>query len=247
MLIPNAWYFPRASLSQLYFSIDRMYTHLLVAQKQDAFSLAVQATENHFNGRTSVELHGLDICSMIITIDGPTASGKSTVARLLAEQLGYLYINSGLLFRGLAYILIKRTHTMMASDKLRHDDHKARIALFEKVIAKHPELIDIRSIEAIILKEEFHYRFVKDKGPEVFIRHEHITPFLKSPDIDQVASIIGTHAAVRQVLLDYQRELANNHDVVADGRDCGTVSISTRKLQILPYRKPRSPSRKMAQ
>ncbi len=160
---------------------------------------------------------------MIITIDGPTASGKSTVARLLAEQLGYLYINSGLLFRGLGYILMKRTHSLMASDKLRHDDHKARIALFEKVIAKHPELIDIRSIEAIILKEAFHYRFVKDKGPEVFIRHEHITPFLKSPDIDQVASIIGTHAAVRQVLLDYQRELANNHDVVADGRDCGTA------------------------
>ncbi len=160
---------------------------------------------------------------MIITIDGPTASGKSTIARLLAEQLGYLYINSGLLFRGLGYILMKRTHSLMASDKLRHDDHQARITLFEKVIAKHPELLDISSIEAIILEEAFHYRFVTDKGPEVFIRHEHITPFLKSPDIDQIASIIGTHPAVRQVLLDYQRELADNHDVVADGRDCGTA------------------------
>ena len=72
-------------------------------------------------------------------------------------------------------------------------------------------------------EEKLHYRFVKDKGAEVFIRHENITPYLKTILIDETSSIVATNAAVRQVLLAYQRELANKHNVVADGRDCGTV------------------------
>ena len=142
---------------------------------------------------------------MIITIDGPTASGKSTVARLIAEQLGYTYINSGLLFRAVAYLLLKKADNDL--DLLTHD-----LPMF-----------DTQELENLMRDEELHYRFVKDKGPELFVRHEHITQLLKTPEIDKAASLVATHASVRQVLLEFQQELAKNHDVVADGRDCGTV------------------------
>lgn len=150
---------------------------------------------------------------MIITIDGPTASGKSTVARLLAEQLGYTYINSGLLFRALAYLLMKKVEVVQ--------NKKASIELFETALAEDHTFLDIHSIEKLC--ERLRYHFVSGKGSEVYLYDEPITHFLKSPEIDQAASIIGTHASVRQALLDFQRTLAQNHNVVADGRDCGTV------------------------
>lgn len=160
---------------------------------------------------------------MIITIDGPTASGKSTVARLLAEQLGYMHINSGLLFRALAYILLKHAEKYEVLPKKHVTHEHEKVSIFKKIITQYPELLDVQSIENLIAEEKLHYRFVKDKGAEVFIKHEHITPYLKSPLIDETASIIATHASVRQILLDYQRTLADEHNVVADGRDCSTV------------------------
>lgn len=150
---------------------------------------------------------------MIITIDGPTASGKSTVARLVAEQLGYTYINSGLLFRALAYVLMKK----IAPDQ----SQKPSIELFERALTEDHAFLDVHSLEKLCAPLTYH--FEAGKGSEVYHYDEPITHFLKSPEIDQAASIIGTHASVRQVLLDFQRALANNYDVVADGRDCGTV------------------------
>ena len=159
----------------------------------------------------------------IITIDGPTASGKSTVAQLIAEQLGYVYLNSGLIYRGLAYILIKQARKHMASSRTKHIHEKGTLTFFQKVVTEYPELLDIQELEKLFQESNLHYRFVKDKGAEMFSGCEHITPFLKTPEIDQAASIIATHASVRQIILDYLRLLADEHDVVADGRDCGTV------------------------
>ena len=160
---------------------------------------------------------------MIITIDGPSASGKSTIAGLLAQQRGWMHLNSGLLFRAVAYIFIKRSHKLAATD---HDSHHSRgldISNLKTMIVHHPELLSTQSLEKMITDEKLHYRFVKDKGAEVLINHEQITPFLKTPEIDAAASIIATHASVRQVLLDFQHKLCDHNNVIADGRDCGTV------------------------
>lgn len=132
---------------------------------------------------------------MIITIDGPTASGKSTVAQLVAQRLNLLYINSGLLFRAVAYAL-------HAQNKLNQSPTKEEIIqLF------HSHTIIYRSIPA----------------PEIMYQQHPITALLKNPLMDKAASIIATNPAIREALLEYQRELAHNHSVVADGRDCGTV------------------------
>ncbi len=159
------------------------------------------------------------IFCMILTIDGPTASGKSTVARLLAEQLGFTYINSGLLFRGLAYILLKKTKTFSR----KQADFSLSILEFRKALVDKPELLEISSLEKMMSPNKFHYRWVQDTGPQVYLNHQRITPFLKAPLIDQVASIIGTYRSARQLLLEYQRKLADDANVVADGRDCGTA------------------------
>lgn len=158
---------------------------------------------------------------MIITIDGPTASGKSTVARLVAEQLGFLYINSGLLFRGLAYALMQRALDITKSQVAESNAEK--ILFLKQVLFDHPELLQIATIEKLVAKETFEYHFSKDSEPQLYLYNKDITHLLKNPFIDEAASIIGTHAAVRQELLEYQRELANTHNIVADGRDCGTV------------------------
>ncbi len=135
---------------------------------------------------------------MIITIDGPTASGKSTIAQLLAEQLSALYINSGLLFRAVAYILQSR-----GFDMTYLNSHESIAALFSN--------------------ESIRYKYTPGTGAHIFFEHTDITPFLTTPDIDRAASLIATQPSVRQALLDYQRKLADDFDVVADGRDCGTV------------------------
>lgn len=156
---------------------------------------------------------------MIITMDGPSASGKSTLARIIATQLGYVYINSGLLFRAVAYITYIR---------------KGTIAQFTK-----------EEIEEILLPIHFKYLYTAEHGEKIIYKGELLNPHLKTPAIDQYASQIAEQIVVRQELLSYQRELANSYNVIADGRDCGTVvfphaeikfyitaSLETRALRI---------------
>lgn len=146
---------------------------------------------------------------MIITIDGPAASGKTTTALLLAQQLGYHYINSGLLFRGLAYLLKQYVAEKQASGSL------------EDELNTHPDLFHVDFTEELLAQHNFRYSLTKNA---ILINNdENITPLLKSPELDRAASIVSTHPAVRQVFLDYQRKLANDYNVIADGRDCGTI------------------------
>jgi CMP/dCMP kinase len=138
---------------------------------------------------------------MIITLDGPVASGKSTVARLLAEQLGYTYLNSGLLFRALAYLYLRdKQYTLDALPT-----------------------INVHGIEKCINEGHLHYTYTHEYGAQIILYDTDITSLLKNPLIDQGASIISTHPGVRQALLMYQRSFAQGKDIVVDGRDSGTV------------------------
>ncbi len=138
---------------------------------------------------------------MIITIDGPVASGKSTIGRMLAKRLGSYYIYSGLLFRGLAYYLIN--HAGYKEDAL-YNPSKQDIAVF-----LNPE----RTI----------YRYDDQFQERIFFDGQDITPFLKDSFIDKAASIVSTNENVRDALRDLQRAIARDFDVVVDGRDSGSV------------------------
>lgn len=138
---------------------------------------------------------------MIITIDGPTASGKSSVGRALAKRLNFYYVYSGLIYRALAYLLINQ---------------KA----YKQEQLKNPLAEDIARL---LDQKHFVYRYDDQEQERVFFDAQDITPFLKDSFIDQAASIVSTNERVRSELRNVQRMIARSYDLVVDGRDAGSV------------------------
>src|SRR5690606_2116123 len=103
---------------------------------------------------------------MIITIDGPTASGKSSIARMLAEKLGYYYVNSGLLYRSLAYLLI--TNYGYTQDTVYN--------------------VDSQDVAACFDAQKFSYEYSSDHKERIFFDGTEITPYLKDSFIDKITS-----------------------------------------------------------
>jgi len=137
---------------------------------------------------------------MIITIDGPSVSGKSTVARQIAKRLHLYYIASGMLFRSLAYLLMEKygyTPTTV--------DHATDA-----------------EITALLAPERFAYTY-DAVGEHIFFDGLEITTVLKNSDIDTGASVVATSKIARDALLQFQRTLAHANDCIIDGRDCGSV------------------------
>ena len=140
---------------------------------------------------------------MIITIDGPVASGKSSVAKKLAEELKMYYLYTGLLYRAVAHIML---------DKFSQDE------LVSHLKTLSPD--DLNFIRNIC------YDYGKNEGearPYIFYKDEEITEKLYTSELDQAASIVSANRYVREALLDVQREIAKKYDIIADGRDCGTI------------------------
>ena len=136
---------------------------------------------------------------MIITLDGPTASGKSTVACLLAQKLNCPYINSGLLYRFLGFCALKQSFAL------------------EQLATVPAEFI-----QACISTEQFDYCF-KNGCPRIIYNVCDITDQLKTACIDQAASCIALNNAARVCVTKYQHAFAQHSALlIADGRDCGT-------------------------
>lgn len=131
---------------------------------------------------------------LIITIDGPSGAGKTTVSRILAHRLGYRYIDTGALYRGVALAAI--------SSGLRPDDDKG----LEK------------------LCDTLKMNFVRDeKGLRLVLNDSDITDQIRTPDITMFASAVSARPVVRNFLLNLQRNLGKEKGVVFEGRDMGTV------------------------
>lgn len=132
---------------------------------------------------------------MIITIDGPVASGKSSVAQLLAQRLGFYHVNTGLLYRAVAYIAAAIKVDLSVSDEI-----------------------------GAVLPEIAKMSYIFQDGQSVIQYGKHdITRYLKLPEYDQAASLVSANAQVRQALLEVQRCMGREFNIIADGRDCGSV------------------------
>jgi cytidylate kinase len=131
---------------------------------------------------------------LIITIDGPSGAGKTTVSKLLAHGLGYSYIDTGALYRGVAL------EAMSAG--LNPDDD----AGLENILSS--------------LKMKFVYA---DKGLRLISNDSDITDKIRTPEISMFASAASARPVVRNFLLDLQRDLGRKKGVVFEGRDMGTV------------------------
>ncbi len=136
---------------------------------------------------------------MIITIDGPSGSGKTTLAIKIAQQLNFFCLNSGYLYRGLAYVL-KKTYG------------------YDVETIKNPSIDDMSAVfDSDLLRYVYEYGFVK-----IYWGVE-ITMFLKDPEISRLAAIVGQNSQVRFVLRQYEKKLVQGKDCVIEGRACGSV------------------------
>ncbi len=134
---------------------------------------------------------------MIIAIDGPAASGKSTIARRLGEHYNAFYVNSGLLYRALAYVLINKKY-----------------ALEELAFPDPDDLLWARGI--------CEYRFELSSDARMLVDGVDVTPSLKTPQIDDATSRLSIAPLCRQIVLEWQRSFETEGDLVAEGRDIGS-------------------------
>jgi len=132
--------------------------------------------------------------SYLITIDGPTGSGKSTVSRLLAKRLNYAYLDTGAMYRvvGLA---IQRAG--IGSEN-------------EEEVAKICNSLDIKFIH-------------EGDSTKIYLAQEDVTETIREPDIDLIASNVSTLDTVRKAMTRFQRKIGSQGPLVAEGRDMGTV------------------------
>ncbi len=134
---------------------------------------------------------------MIITIDGPAASGKSTIAKLVAKRLTIYYLQTGLLYRAIAYLLMTTFN-------------------------RKPEHFDNLEPKDLGFIRDLFYDYAEGSG-HVSYKGDNITAHLFDVSVDQPASLVSANPHVREALLGFQRHIAIKHDLVAEGRDCGSV------------------------
>ena len=139
-----------------------------------------------------------------VAIDGPAGAGKSTIARRLAGELGFRYVDTGAIYRTVAY--------------------------FMDLWGVSPKDVDgvNRYIDELTVGIEY-----DDEGVQHMIMNGmDVTGDIRTPEISQKASLISAHAVVRDVLLDMQRNMAEEYDVVMDGRDIGSVVLPKATVKI---------------
>ena len=139
-----------------------------------------------------------------IAIDGPAGAGKSTLARQLAKEIGFVYVDTGAIYRTVGY------HMSLMGIGPKDTDGVTR--LLDDVN------LDIRYDEAGVQRMILNGHDVSDE--------------IRTPQMSQVASLISAQPVVREVLLDMQREVARQHNVVMDGRDIGTVVLPDANVKI---------------
>jgi cytidylate kinase len=146
---------------------------------------------------------------MIITIDGPAASGKSTVAQLIAKEKSFFYINTGYFYRALAYKLLEQG-----------------INNFERYVG-----IGLVELQNYTRFDSLEY-FYDVEGVKLFSEGSEITTFLKTPAVDEAASYISLNQDVRSLVTNYVRQLAGKKSVIIEGRDAGISIFPTADLKI---------------
>ena len=139
-----------------------------------------------------------------IAIDGPAGAGKSTLARRLAEKLGYYYVDTGAIYRTVAY--------------------------FMDLLGVSPK--DVDGVERYIDELTVEIEYDEEGCQHMIMNGMDVTNDIRTQDISQKASLVSAHAVVRDVLLDMQRDVARRHNVVMDGRDIGSVVLPKADVKI---------------
>jgi len=138
-----------------------------------------------------------------VAIDGPAGAGKSTIAKAVAKKLGYLYIDTGAMYRSVG-VYAKSCNIDIKSS---------------------PEMAEV--INSIDIFFE-----VLDDGQHIYINGKDMNPFIRTPEASMAASAVALLPEVRLKLVDIQRTIAKNNNVIMDGRDIGTYVLPNADLKI---------------
>ena len=139
-----------------------------------------------------------------IAIDGPAGAGKSTIAKRLAKELGYQYVDTGAIYRTVAYFL--------------------------DLLGISPK--DVDGVERYIDELTIEIQYDEDGLQHMIMNGMDVTGDIRTQDISQKASLVSAHAVVRDMLLDMQRDVAKQYNVIMDGRDIGTVVLPKADVKI---------------
>ena len=138
-----------------------------------------------------------------IAIDGPAGAGKSTIAKRVAKELGYIYVDTGAMYRAIAYYMV--------TNQIDIEN--------EKALTKACDSISV----------EIKY---ENDAQQVYLNGDNVTPYLRTEETGNMASKSSAKAPVRAALLDLQRNMAKQFDVVMDGRDIGTNVLKDAEVKI---------------
>ena len=139
-----------------------------------------------------------------IAIDGPAGAGKSTIAKRLAKELGYYYVDTGAIYRTVAYFL--------------------------DLWGVSPK--DIDNVNRYIDELTVGIEYDEDGLQHMIMNGMDVTGEIRTQDISRKASLVSAHPCVREMLLDMQRDVAKAHNVIMDGRDIGTVVLPKADVKI---------------
>lgn len=131
---------------------------------------------------------------MIITLDGPSGTGKSTLSKLLADELGFKLLNTGMIYRAITYYFVANNIDCNDSDSVNNALNTINIDL----------------------------KFNRNQQ-SVFINSEDMTPFINTKTVQKNVSIVSQIYQVRKLIYDIQHKFAENNDMVIEGRDIGTA------------------------
>lgn len=139
-----------------------------------------------------------------IAIDGPAGAGKSTIARRLAKELGFYYVDTGAIYRTVAYFL--------------------------DLLGVSPK--DVDGVERYIDELTISIEYDEDGVQHMIMNGMDVSNDIRTQEISQKASLVAAHSVVREVLLGMQRDVAKKHNVIMDGRDIGTVVLPKADVKI---------------
>ena len=142
--------------------------------------------------------------TIAIALDGPAGAGKSTIAKRLAKELNYYYVDTGAIYRTVAYFL--------------------------DLWGISPK--DIDGVSRYIDELTIGIEYDEDGLQHMIMNGMDVTADIRSQDISQKASLVSAHAIVRDMLLDMQRDVAKKYNVIMDGRDIGTVVLPKANVKI---------------
>ena len=138
-----------------------------------------------------------------VAIDGPAGAGKSTIAKLVAKEMGYVYVDTGAMYRALAVFFLKEGLKPEETEKIAAACKKAVVTLG-----------------------------YENGAQQVYLNGENVTSLLRTEEVGNMASVSSAIPDVRAQLLDLQRDMAAKNDVVMDGRDIGTNILPNANVKV---------------